>query len=62
EPALVIGMPVGFVGAAQSKDALRSSGLASVSNVGDKGGSAVAAAAMNALVREAFGERDTEPR
>lgn len=51
QPSLVIGMPVGFVGAAESKDALRSSGLASISNVGEKGGSAMAAAAVNALVR-----------
>ena len=50
-PALVIGMPVGFVGAAESKEALRSSGLSAISNVGEKGGSAMAAAALNALVR-----------
>lgn len=49
-PALVIGLPVGFVGAAESKQALRASGLAAVSNVGEKGGSAVAAAALNALL------------
>jgi precorrin-8X/cobalt-precorrin-8 methylmutase len=50
-PALVIGMPVGFVGAAEAKEALRASGLASVSNVGERGGSAVAGAALNALAR-----------
>jgi precorrin-8X/cobalt-precorrin-8 methylmutase len=50
-PALVIGMPVGFVGAAESKARLRASGLRAISNVGEKGGSAVAAAAVNALVR-----------
>jgi precorrin-8X/cobalt-precorrin-8 methylmutase len=52
-PALVVGMPVGFVGAAESKQALRDSGLAhvSISNVGEKGGSAVAAAVVNALGR-----------
>ncbi|GAB3178822.1 precorrin-8X methylmutase [Micromonospora palomenae] len=49
-PALVIGLPVGFVGAAESKAALRASGLPAVSNVGEKGGSAVAAAALNALL------------
>lgn len=54
-PALVVGMPVGFVGAAQAKEALRASGLAAVSNVGEKGGSAVAAAAVNAMVRLARG-------
>lgn len=50
-PALVIGMPVGFVGAADSKERLRASTLPAISNVGEKGGSAVAAAACNALVR-----------
>jgi precorrin-8X/cobalt-precorrin-8 methylmutase len=49
-PALVIGLPVGFVGAAESKAALRDSGLPAVSNVSEKGGSAVAAAALNALL------------
>ena len=51
EPALVIGLPVGFVGAAESKTRLRASGLPAISNIGEKGGSAVAAAAVNALVR-----------
>lgn len=50
EPALVVGLPVGFVGAAESKEALRTSGLPAVSNIGEKGGSAVAAAALNALL------------
>jgi precorrin-8X/cobalt-precorrin-8 methylmutase len=53
QPALVIGVPVGFVGAADSKDALRASGLPSLSNVSEKGGSAVAVAAFNALLRVA---------
>jgi precorrin-8X/cobalt-precorrin-8 methylmutase len=52
EPALVIGLPVGFVGAAESKQALRDSGLPAVSNVSEKGGSAVASAALNALLYE----------
>ncbi|MFR0356575.1 precorrin-8X methylmutase [Streptomyces sediminimaris] len=50
DPALVIGLPVGFVGAVESKAALRESGLPAVSNVSEKGGSAVAAAALNALL------------
>ncbi len=54
-PALVIGLPVGFVGAAESKAALRASGLPAVSNVSEKGGSAVAAAALNALLYAAPG-------
>jgi precorrin-8X/cobalt-precorrin-8 methylmutase len=49
-PALVIGLPVGFVGAAESKDALLKSSLPAVANRGPKGGSAVAAAALNALI------------
>ena len=54
-PALVIGLPVGFVGAAAAKAAARRSGLAVITNVGEKGGSAVAAAACNAIVRLARG-------
>lgn len=49
-PALVIGLPVGFVGAAESKEVLLESGLPAVANRGPKGGSAVAAAALNALI------------
>ncbi len=51
QPVLVIGLPVGFVGAAEAKDALRASGLPALTNVSEKGGSAVAAAALNALLR-----------
>jgi precorrin-8X/cobalt-precorrin-8 methylmutase len=50
EPAFVVGLPVGFVGAAESKEELIESGLPAVSNRGPKGGSAVAAAALNALL------------
>ena len=53
EPAFVIGLPAGFVGAAEAKDALRASGIRSVSNVSEKGGAAVAAAALEALLRSA---------
>lgn len=60
-PALVIGVPVGFVGAAESKERLRASGLAAISNVGEKGGSAVAAAAVNVLLRLA-GVRSEDQR
>ena len=52
-PAAVIGMPVGFVGAAESKEALAESGLVPfVILTGRKGGSAMAAAAANALAQE----------
>jgi precorrin-8X/cobalt-precorrin-8 methylmutase len=50
-PALVIGLPVGFVGAAESKALVRDCGIPAITNIGEKGGSAVAAAAVNALVR-----------
>jgi precorrin-8X/cobalt-precorrin-8 methylmutase len=50
EPSLVVGLPVGFVGAVESKQALRDSGLPSVTNRSEKGGSAVAAATVNALL------------
>ena len=49
-PDLVVGLPVGFVGAAESKNALVASGLPAVANRGPKGGSAVAAAAVNAHI------------
>jgi precorrin-8X/cobalt-precorrin-8 methylmutase len=54
EPAFVVGLPVGFVGAAEAKDALRASGLRSVSNVSEKGGPVVAVAAFNALLQAAM--------
>ncbi|MGB5800435.1 MAG: precorrin-8X methylmutase, partial [Mesorhizobium sp.] len=52
-PAAVIGMPVGFVGAAESKQALAESGLGIPYAVvrGRLGGSAMTAAAVNALSR-----------
>ncbi len=59
-PALVVGLPVGFVGAAESKDALLRSDLPGVANRGPKGGSAVAAAALNALIY--FEEEDAGDR
>ncbi|MDQ1370500.1 MAG: precorrin-8X/cobalt-precorrin-8 methylmutase [Acidimicrobiaceae bacterium] len=54
-PAAIIAMPVGFVGAAAAKAAALGSGLPVIGNTGDKGGSAVAAAACNAIVRLARG-------
>jgi precorrin-8X/cobalt-precorrin-8 methylmutase len=52
-PAAIIGVPVGFVGAAESKDALAASGGAPFLIVrGRKGGSAIAAAAVNALASD----------
>jgi precorrin-8X/cobalt-precorrin-8 methylmutase len=51
-PAAIIGMPVGFVGAAESKQALLASGVPALVVRGRKGGSAMAAAAVNALASE----------
>jgi precorrin-8X/cobalt-precorrin-8 methylmutase len=52
-PAAVIGMPVGFIGAAESKEALRAFARTPFAIVaGRKGGSAMAAAAVNALASD----------
>ncbi|WP_369036523.1 precorrin-8X methylmutase [Streptomyces adonidis] len=53
-PAAVIGVPVGFVGAAESKEALAAhpSGLEHIVVRGRRGGSAIAAAAINAIASE----------
>ena len=51
-PAVVIGIPVGFIGAAESKQALAASGLEHVVVHGRRGGSAITAAAVNALASE----------
>jgi len=54
KPAAIIGMPVGFVGAAESKDALaRQDKIPFLIVRGRKGGSAMAVAAVNALSSEA---------
>ena len=54
KPALIIGMPVGFIGAAESKEALAadSRGVPYVVVRGRRGGSAMAVAAVNALATE----------
>ncbi|WP_067504042.1 precorrin-8X methylmutase [Actinoplanes sp. TFC3] len=51
-PAAVLGMPVGFIGAAESKDALVESDLEYLVVRGRRGGSAITAAAVNALASE----------
>jgi precorrin-8X/cobalt-precorrin-8 methylmutase len=48
-PAAVIGVPVGFIGAAESKSALADSALEHLVVHGRRGGSAIAAAAVNAI-------------
>lgn len=54
KPALILGFPVGFVGAAESKAALakNSCGVPFLTLQGRRGGSAMAAAAVNALAKE----------
>jgi precorrin-8X/cobalt-precorrin-8 methylmutase len=55
-PALVVGMPVGFVSAVESKDELTTLDVPYITAVGRKGGSPVAASTMNALLRLAVAE------
>ncbi|WP_433307747.1 precorrin-8X methylmutase [Actinoplanes sp. CA-030573] len=52
-PAAVLGIPVGFIGAAESKEALAGSDLEYLIVRGRRGGSAITAAAVNALASEA---------
>lgn len=49
KPSLIIGMPVGFVSAAESKDELRKLDIPFITNIGRKGGSTIVVAALNAL-------------
>ncbi len=51
-PAAVLGMPVGFIGAAESKGALAASGLEYLVVHGRRGGSAMAVAAVNAIASD----------
>ncbi len=50
KPAMVIGVPVGFVGAAESKAELLAAGVPYITTIGRKGGSTIAAAIVNALL------------
>ena len=58
-PALVIGMPVGFVGVAESKRHLAASDLPQIRLEGSRGGAGLVAAAANALLRYAWLERQS---
>jgi precorrin-8X/cobalt-precorrin-8 methylmutase len=49
-PALIIGMPVGFVACAESKDELARRAAAHITILGNRGGSSAAAATLNALL------------
>ena len=55
QPALIVGLPVGFVNAAESKAALMELDHPYISNVGRKGGSSLAASVVNALAIMARG-------
>jgi precorrin-8X/cobalt-precorrin-8 methylmutase len=56
-PALVVGVPVGFVGAVEAKEALIAiENIPWIVSQGRKGGSAVAVAIMNALLLLAVGQ------
>lgn len=52
-PSLIIGVPVGFVGAAESKDEIKKLGIPYIITNGRKGGSTVAVAIVNALLKMA---------
>jgi precorrin-8X/cobalt-precorrin-8 methylmutase len=59
-PALIIGVPVGFVNAAESKELLRTLTVPSISTEGTRGGTPVAVAAMNEIIimyREACNDK-----
>jgi precorrin-8X/cobalt-precorrin-8 methylmutase len=49
KPGLIVGVPVGFVSAAESKDELAKLDIPFITNIGRKGGSPVVVAAVNAL-------------
>lgn len=51
KPALVIGLPVGFVMAAESKQMLSGTDMNFITNIGTKGGSPCAGAVVNALIK-----------
>ncbi len=55
KPALILGFPVGFVEARESKERLWASGLICITNLDRKGGTPATAAAFNALLRLARG-------
>lgn len=51
KPALILGLPVGFVEARESKERLWASGLVCITNLDRKGGTPATAAALNALLK-----------
>jgi len=57
KPKLVVGVPVGFVQASESKEALRDLDIPSISTIGAKGGTPVAVAIINGIIAYAKDER-----
>lgn len=64
KPALIVGIPVGFVNAKEAKQYLTTlsttGGTPYITNKGHKGGSTVAAAIVNALIKMEFVDKDKE--
>ncbi|MHB8793681.1 MAG: precorrin-8X methylmutase [Thermoleophilia bacterium] len=54
-PSLIVGVPVGFVGAAESKEALIESDIPYITIPGNRGGSTIAVAVVNAIMRMSVG-------
>jgi len=57
KPALIVATPVGYIGAAESKEVIATLPLPYITNRGRKGGSAVAVAVFNALLSMAEGKK-----
>ncbi|MGB9793101.1 MAG: precorrin-8X methylmutase, partial [Thermacetogeniaceae bacterium] len=55
-PALIIGTPVGFVGAAEAKQLLAAQDVPYITLLGNQGGSTAAVAVVNALLSLALGK------
>ncbi len=58
KPALIVGVPIGFVGAAESKEELLTLDIPYITNKGRKGGSSVAASTVNAILKIAAGNNN----
>ena len=58
KPALVIGVPVGFVNAAESKERLREINVPSISTEGTRGGTPIAVAAINEIINLRHGKKE----
>ena len=56
-PSLIIGMPVGFVGVLESKSRLENSKLSQITISGSRGGAAMAAASINAILRASISSK-----